>query len=217
MVKEIKIFALHPSNISSNTYTEMIDSIYRDVSDGPAYVTSGCYLPSGFDSTGVYKVAAALFDHEAQTGHVPEHFSETVDLTFDHHGYPVAPFLRDVSIFGSGATADVFSYQTPHQLGFYSNNDITYYLEANQNEDATSGWIRSSGIQNPSTNEAIQLDLPSSGYWYFRVFAVNPLGSGTPSANPALAERDFSQFGALLVTASGQNLVTASGTLLRTT
>ena len=77
-------------------------------------------------------------------------------------------------------TAVVESFQTPHQRGFYDLGNLTYYLEINQNETATTGWIRGPGVSSPGIVQSLNATAPTVGNWFVRAVAENPEGFGSP-------------------------------------
>lgn len=144
---------------------------------------SGIYLSEEFSTPGNYTLSATILDLNgdlsAETG--------PINVSVAAHGSPVAPAVGGFSWEASNLSVEVAAITTPHMNGFYSLDDITYYLETAESENATT-WSRSSGLAGnaTATSEFNVQNLNSSAPLYGRVVAVNPLGEGEPSGTTEL-------------------------------
>lgn len=140
-------------------------------------IVRGLYLPEDFTSAGTHTLLAAVLDvGEEEIGTV-----QSQPITFGSHGSPQPPEFFSIDAMGLEITANVESTQTPHMLGFYPLDQITYYLEINQQADATSGWIRGAGVAATDPVVPVSATATGAGEWHARVVAQNPLGFGPPS------------------------------------
>jgi len=140
-------------------------------------LVDGLYLPSDFTSAGIHTLLAAVLDvGEQEIGTV-----QSQPIAFGAHGSPRPPTFDSVDAMGLEITANVESTQTPHMLGFYPLDQITYYLEINQQADATSGWIRGAGVAATDPVVPVSATATGAGEWHARVVAQNPQGFGPPS------------------------------------
>lgn len=154
------------------------EAFYSDAAaENGSLELTGIYLPENFTTPGAYAVYASVGD----VGGIPIGTTNPQNYTFSQHGSPLPPEILDASTSGENISVTVASDQTPHQLGFFARQDITYYAEINQNAAAATGWVRGVGLQSPSNVETLTVTAPGDGDWSVRVFAENPLGEGPPS------------------------------------
>lgn len=157
------------------------DADYEPIPFSEAVVTDGqvdiqgIYLSEAFSAAGSYNVLAAVLDVGGE-----EIGTLTTTRAFAQHGSPLPPAFLSNSAAGLSISANVETNQTPHMLGFYAPENITYFLEIAQQPDAQS-WIRGAGVQAGSSPVTVSATATSGGTWYARVVATNPLGEGPPS------------------------------------
>lgn len=148
-------------------------------------VVEGLYLTDEFASAGTHSLLAAVLDFaDEEIGTV-----QSQPITFGSHGSPQPPEFFSIDAMGLEITANVESTQTPHMLGFYPLDQITYYLEINQQPDATSGWIRGTGVAATESIVPVSATATEGGEWYARVVAGNPQGFG-PASEPVQVSGD---------------------------
>lgn len=147
--------------------------------DGSNATITNAYLPGEFLSPGAVHLMVVAYD----TIGFPVGRSDIVTRDVEQHGSPVAPEIAGIA--GGDGTIDIslFSKQTPHQRGFYDFAQITYFAEINTNENATTGWVRGSGVvaeESDAADDFTTASVPAIGgtQYFARVVAANPLGEG---------------------------------------
>lgn len=140
---------------------------------------SNAYLPDEFTAPGPVHLLVAAYDISG----FPFGASDVTTLNVTQHGSPVAPDIALVSVGNGTVDLSLFSTQTPHQRGFYEFSQIAYFAEINENENATTGWVRGNGVTADRSDTLSDLTLASvdaseGTAYYARVVAANPLGEG---------------------------------------
>ena len=161
-------------NGTTSTASEL--PFYSLSENATTLLLSNVYLSEEFTSPGNYPIFAKVWD----SGGYQIGTTGAFDVPFSTHGNPVAPEILSRGANGMNVTAVVTSPQTPHQRGFYPISNMTYYLEINQNQSATTGWIRGSGVNSPSDPQTLTVTAPTTGPWFARAVASNPEGFGPP-------------------------------------
>ena len=175
------LFAANGSQAVDNQ-TQFFATIAESISlSGSNATISGAYLPAQFTEPGAVHLLAVGYD---QSGY-PVGRSDISTLNVTKHGNPVAPEI--VSFYGGNGTveAELYSRQTPHQLGFYDFGQVAYFLEINQDANATTGWTRGDGVAADASGSfgditLVSVSVSDDADYYARVVAANPLGEGEP-------------------------------------
>ena len=133
-VRSFHLFAVHPSGTASRL------SSYAFESGVNSFSFSGCYLSDDFVSSGTYEVFGFAVDGSGKI----EKYHPATKLDFLPHGSPRPANIVTMDTFSNYAVAYAAGHQSPHQLGFYGLENITYYLEASQSRDFSGGVVRRS-------------------------------------------------------------------------
>lgn len=135
---------------------------------------SGVYLPGNFTVAGDYDFVAVVADAGGETIGA----TDATTVTVSAHGSPRPPTITAVGVSNGTASIAVRSDQSPHELGFFSLADMTYYGESTTDMTGNSGWTRGPSLGSPNEDDVVTVSLTGSGPWLFRAVAENPIGEG---------------------------------------
>jgi hypothetical protein len=165
---------------ATNDFVDWEQAFYEQAVASSSNITvTGVYLPEEFNAPGNYTLALTLLDLDDQ---VSADTGPTMNVTVASHGSPVAPAIETARWTGGNLSVGVTAITNAHMNGFYSLDEITYYLETSEDQDA-GPWARSSGLpaNSTGTTEFSVQGLNISAPLWGRIVAVNPLGEGVPT------------------------------------